>query len=561
VELAIDRDGRPLLLPRQALPRSTELGEGKEGSSHMTRRAQVQALKLLGHSNAQIGQALGICEGTVRYHLRRQGCEDRRKGRPRKLDALASAIDHWVLAHYPLAESGEPTRPIHVRPLYDWLRQEHGYEGCHRSVVRYLRARYPRLRLRSCCQVGSPGGNQSQVERPGASWVLRLLLGKEPLSAVRNMLGDFPDLRPLYRAVREGGCKRRKKALVVLASLKHMPPREIARALLMSQRTVMKYWEVYRTKGLKRLFAPPLYRGAKSRDESLRAAVLSLLHSPPSTHNINRTSWKMEDLRKVLRGQGVDLSAGTIRKIIRSTGFRWRKARTVLTSNDPQYKEKVARVTSVLASLGPKERFFSIDEFGPFAIKMTGGLVLCDPDRVPVIPQYQKSKGSLIVTAALELSTNQVTHFFSAKKDTEEMIKLLDVLLTQYADCERIYLSWDAASWHDSRLFHDRVAEVNSAEYRATHHTPLVELVPLPSKAQFLNVIESVFSGMARAIIHNSDYQSVEEAKAAVDRYFRERNEYFTQHPKRAGRKIWGKERVPSQFSEANNCKDPLWSH
>jgi len=29
---------------------------------------------------------------------------------------------------------------------------------------------------------------------------------------------------------------------------------------------------------------------------------------------------------------------------------------------------------------------------------------------------------------------------------------------------------------------------------------------------------------MARAIIHNSDYASVEAAKAAIDRYFTERN-------------------------------------
>jgi len=108
---------------------------------------------------------------------------------------------------------------------------------------------------------------------------------------------------------------------------------------------------------------------------------------------------------------------------------------------------------------------------------------------------------------------------------------------------------------------HDRVAEVNSEAYWAIHHTPLVELVPLPSRAQFLNVIESVFSGMARAIIHNSDYQPIEAAQVAIDRYFRERNEYFTLHPRRAGRKIWGKERVPCQFSEANNCKDPVWCH
>jgi hypothetical protein len=64
---------------------------------------------------------------------------------------------------------------------------------------------------------------------------------------------------------------------------------------------------------------------------------------------------------------------------------------------------------------------------------------------------------------------------------------------------------------------------------------------------------------MARAIIHNSDYQSVNECKKAIDRYFLERNEHFNEYPKRAGNKIWGKERVKPIFSESNNCKDPRY--
>jgi len=64
---------------------------------------------------------------------------------------------------------------------------------------------------------------------------------------------------------------------------------------------------------------------------------------------------------------------------------------------------------------------------------------------------------------------------------------------------------------------------------------------------------------MARAIIHNSDYESVDEAKMAIDRYFQERNAHFQKHPRRAGKKIWGKEQLPAVFSEANNCKDPRY--
>jgi len=60
-------------------------------------------------------------------------------------------------------------------------------------------------------------------------------------------------------------------------------------------------------------------------------------------------------------------------------------------------------------------------------------------------------------------------------------------------------------------------------------------------------------------MVHNSDYRSVAEATAAIDRYFDERNCYFREHPRRAGKKIWGEERVPPEFAEGNNCKDPRY--
>jgi DDE superfamily endonuclease len=163
----------------------------------------------------------------------------------------------------------------------------------------------------------------------------------------------------------------------------------------------------------------------------------------------------------------------------------------------------------------------------------------------------------MILTAALELSRNQVTHFYSLKKNTDEMIKMADQLRSQYRTCTKIYLSWDAASWHISKKLFSHLDELN--RQAVEEGFPVIETAPLPAGAQFLNVIESVFSGMARAILHNSDYPSAEAAREAIDRYFQERNEHFVRHPKRAGQKIGGQERVPGEFSEAHNCKDPLY--
>ena len=185
----------------------------------------------------------------------------------------------------------------------------------------------------------------------------------------------------------------------------------------------------------------------------------------------------------------------------------------------------------ILAGLKNDERFF-VDEFGPFAIKKKGGRKRVGPNENYVVPQWQKSKGWLILTAALELSSNQVTHFFSRKKNTEEMIRMADLLRSQYADRQRIYLSWDAASWHVSKKLK---AHLEKANRNAADSFPAVEIAPLPAGAQFLNLIESVFSGMARAIIHNSDYPSLEAATSAINQYFRARNSHFAGRSSRVG--------------------------
>jgi hypothetical protein len=44
----------------------------------------------------------------------------------------------------------------------------------------------------------------------------------------------------------------------------------------------------------------------------------------------------------------------------------------------------------------------------------------------------------LLMTAALELSGNQVTHFYSARKNTAEMIRMMEVLVAQYRDRKKL---------------------------------------------------------------------------------------------------------------------------
>jgi hypothetical protein len=365
-----------------------------------------------------------------------------------------------------------------------------------------------------------------------------------------------PDLDVLLDRLPNGGRHERNLSLAVLGSLRGWPSTAICALLGIEQKIYRSYWQTYERGGASALFAPRAPPRKKINSEPLKSLIFTILYVPPLNYGVNRTAWTMSTLQQALAEKGNPACRDTIRKITHQAGWRRLKARKVLTSTDPDYSEKVRTLRSTLATLQPDEAYFSIDEYGSFIVRLHGGKVLTPPGPVRTFPARQKARGTLILTAALELSTNQVTHFYS-QKNTTEMIRLIEILAAKYAACRQLYLSWGSASWHASNRLKDWLAKHNAeAQVRGW---PQIKVVPLPSCAPFLNLIEAASSGMARAVIDNSNYPTVEETTVAIDRYFAERNSHFQDHPQRAGEWVWGLERQPAVFSEASNCKDPAY--
>jgi hypothetical protein len=276
--------------------------------------------------------------------------------------------------------------------------------------------------------------------------------------------------------------------------------------------------------------------------KELRAAtraLIEILHHKPKVYGINRSNWSQRSLAEAfekLCGQRV--SKSTVGRLLKEANLSWKNSRRVLTSPDPNYREKVELLLNILQSLKADEDLFFIDELGPLQVKRYGGRSYTLKGVTPTHPQTPHSKGSITLYGALSALSNQVTWFYGKSKDSAGTIDLAEILFNQYQAKSKIYLTWDAASWHGSDEL-VRWADSLNTWNEASGAGPCIEFVPLPSSAQFLDVIEAVFSGMKRAVIHNSDYQSEEEMKTAISTHFRERNEFFRHNPKRAGKKIW----------------------
>lgn len=498
-----------------------------------------------GFSISKISKELQINRKTVTKYIHLSDTEfssmiGLEKKKMKKLDVYKDIIVTKLIA--------EPE--LSAFSIFNWLKSNYSDNlfVCEKTVFNFVKA------IRAEKNI-----SKKVIDR---TWYNKIVAGiyneSDLYESVKNKI-SLDDFKCFYKYLTNKSLAYKKRGVVILLHLNDKKPLEISSYLKIEKKTIDSYIDKYKSKGLSHLFDFSKNKIKKTDNSLYQEEVFKILHSPPSLYGFNRTSWKLDDIEKTLKENGFSISRPLIRKILKNAGYSMKKARKVLTSNDPHYLEKLKEITSILSSLGPKDKFFSIDEYGPFSIKIQGGATYTKKDEQKSYPQWQKSKGKLIITGALELSTNQMTHFYSDKKNTTEMIKLYDILIEQYKFEHIIYLSWDAASWHISKELKNKVQKNNDQVEQGTIQCPKVKLCPLPSSAQFLNVIESVYSGMSRAIIHNSDYQSCEECKSAIDRHFLERNNYFQKFPKVAGNKIWGKERVKSEFRESNNCKDPFY--
>jgi len=120
-------------------------------------RMTIKTLAARGLAKRAIARQLELCEGTVRYHLRRLqvGAGDGRARQLQRAAAVRAPIDHWMQ---------QREGALNLAALHEWLMAEHDYRGSLRSVQRYVRDAYPPPPKRARRRVETPPGAQAQAD-------------------------------------------------------------------------------------------------------------------------------------------------------------------------------------------------------------------------------------------------------------------------------------------------------------------------------------------------------------------------------------------------------------
>ena len=124
----------------------------------------LQILDHKGQSKRSIARQLGVSEGTIRYHLRRQAAgstDGRKKQSLIQKQSLVAVVDHWWEHQLELLPSG---RSPNTHQLWQFLMENHDYSGSYKSVTKYVRGKFDKPKLRPFRRIETPPGAQTQSD-------------------------------------------------------------------------------------------------------------------------------------------------------------------------------------------------------------------------------------------------------------------------------------------------------------------------------------------------------------------------------------------------------------
>ena len=216
---------------------------------------------------------------------------------------------------------------------------------------------------------------------------------------------------------------------------------------------------------------------------SVRRSLLALLTKIPAVYGWGRTRWSCATLAVQLHLQrGIVVSASTMRRWLQALGWVWKRAQMVARDDDPQRVEKLARIRSVLETLGKRAVVLFADELDIHLLPKVGYQWMPQGMRVKLVTPGQNQKYYL--AGALEPQSGRLIYCTSPRKTNALFRALLDRLEWLYPPTQfaKVYVVVDNYGIHKAKAVE---------RWLAAH--PRFELLFLPTYCPQANPIERVF--------------------------------------------------------------------
>lgn len=262
-----------------------------------------------------------------------------------------------------------------------------------------------------------------------------------------------------------------------------------------------------------------------------RSWILNLACTKPSDHWYPDELWSYTIMTDHIRKNSPSLgsiSRSTVFEILNDAEIKPHKVRCYVEKRDPGFEEKMAIVLHVYREVDMinngaiipdlKDTItVSFDEKpGMQAISQTSKELPPVPGKHPsVTMDYEYRRlGTLSLLAGIDLHNGMVTETVSRTHNSEDFISSLKKLDSSYPGENRIRLILDNLRVHTSEKTREYLLTVPSR----------FEFVFTPKHGSWLNIVEMLFSKLARTMLREIRVKTIEELENRIHQYFQEIN-------------------------------------
>lgn len=282
---------------------------------------------------------------------------------------------------------------------------------------------------------------------------------------------------------------------------------KVATMLCAARSSVYRWQAHYETYGEVGLVPQRRGRSDYKANEIVLEALHALLKVSPRSLGYLRSRWSSELLAKVLCEQtGIAVHAATIRRWLKRSDIRWRRARPTLHIRDPRKAERMQAITQALDTKEARTEVFFVDEadidlnprIGP-AWRPRG-----EQEAIPTPGKNQKC----YVAGALHARTGKVTWCEWERKNSLLFIHLLHTLNKTYRRAKQIILIVDNYIIHKSGI-----------TLRWLRNHPKFQLLFQPVYHPWVNRIERLWKAMHDTVTRNHRCKTMHELMHTVRRF------------------------------------------
>ena len=262
-----------------------------------------------------------------------------------------------------------------------------------------------------------------------------------------------------------------------------------------------------------------------------RSWILNLACTKPLDYGYPDELWSytiMTDHIRKNRDSLRNVSRSTVFEILNEAEIRPHKVRYYVEKRDEDFDRKMAVVLHVYKEVDMINNGVIIPELkdtitisfdekpGIQAISLTSEELPPVPGKHPSVTRDYEYKrlGTLSLLAGIDLHTGSVTETVSRTHNSDDFILFLKKLDSSYPEEKKIRLILDNLKVHTSR---------KTKEYLLTVPNRF-EFVFTPKHGSWLNIVEILFSKLARTMLREIRVKTVEELKNRIDQYFQEIN-------------------------------------